>query len=184
MNVSRTLKNTFRVAAVHNGKAHGSKKPQRPTNRPVAVPLGQFPASLEGLTPPRAILRLARGPSTPSGDSPPHSRPPRARDATPTPPTRALNALAYHGRPGQKANPHHAGLLTPPGNHIPALFCQPALCDHPWHCAGAVREGWCQFRDTMSPTPIRPPRRTPLKRTAKPMKKLRTPTLRPRWTTP
>jgi hypothetical protein len=45
--------------------------------------------------------------------------------------------------PESKANPHHAGPLTPPGNHIPVLFDQPALCDHPWPCAGVVREGRC-----------------------------------------
>jgi hypothetical protein len=100
------------------------------------MPLGRLCASLERSTPPRVILRLARGPNAPSGDSPPRSRPPRTHGAAPTPPTRALNALARRGRPGQKANPLHAGPLTPPGNHIPALFRQPALCGHPWHCAG------------------------------------------------
>jgi hypothetical protein len=89
---------------------------------------------------PRAILRLARGPDAPSGDSPPRSRPPQARDAAPTPPTRTLNALARHGCPGQKANTHHAGPLTPPGNHIPTLFRQPALCGHPWHVRELCRK--------------------------------------------
>jgi hypothetical protein len=145
-------KNTLPVVAAQSGKAHDPKKPQRPTNRPVATPLGQFSASLEGLTPlgqqsasleglapPRVILRLAQGPGTPSGDSPPRSRPTRAHDVAPTPLTRALNVVARRGRPGQKVNPHHAGPLTPPGNHVPELFRQPALRGHPWHCTGSVR---------------------------------------------
>ena len=45
--------------------------------------------------------------------------------------------------PGSKANPRHAGPLTQPGNQIPALFDQPALCSHPRRCAGAVRQGRC-----------------------------------------
>jgi hypothetical protein len=37
--------------------------------------------------------------------------------------------------PGSRANPHHAGPLTPPGNPAQALFRQPlALCGHPHHC--------------------------------------------------
>jgi hypothetical protein len=48
-------KNTPRVVAAQNGKAHDPKKPQRLTYRPAAVPLGRFSASLEGQTPPRAI---------------------------------------------------------------------------------------------------------------------------------
>jgi hypothetical protein len=62
------------VTAIQSGKAHGPKKPQQPTNRPTAIPLGQFSASLEGLVPPREILHLARGPSAPLGDSLPRSR--------------------------------------------------------------------------------------------------------------
>jgi hypothetical protein len=42
-----------------------------------------------------------------------------------------------------KGESRHTGPLTPPGNHIPVLFDQPALCGHPRCCAGAVREGWC-----------------------------------------
>jgi hypothetical protein len=59
-------------------------------------------ALLEGYVPPRVSLLLAQGLRAPSGESLPRSRLPRARDATPTPPTRALNALACRGRLGQR----------------------------------------------------------------------------------
>jgi hypothetical protein len=49
----------------HTLCGHGPKKPQRPTKRSTAATLERFFASLEGLTPPRAILRLARGSSPP-----------------------------------------------------------------------------------------------------------------------
>jgi hypothetical protein len=42
-----------------------------------------------------------------------------------------------------------------------------------------VREGQCQLRDTVPPTPVRPPRHTPQKRTAEPSKEVRTPTPAP-----
>jgi hypothetical protein len=60
-----------------------------------------------------------------------------------------------------KANPYHVGALIPPGNRLPALFRQPALCGHPQHCAGAVRQGRCQLRDIVPPTLVRPPRAHP-----------------------
>jgi hypothetical protein len=83
-------------------------------------PLGQNSTSLEGWTPPRAKLCLAQGLRAPSCGTLPRSRatctlvrdsaslearvgpPPQARDTAPTPPTRALNALACRGRPGQE----------------------------------------------------------------------------------
>jgi hypothetical protein len=71
---------------------------------------------------------------------------------------------------GSKANSRHAGPLTPCGNHIPVLFRQPALCGHPWHCVGVVREGRCKLHDTLQPTLVPPPRRTPRKRTVEPRK--------------
>jgi hypothetical protein len=108
-------------------------------------------------------LRLARGPSAPSGESPPRSRPPPTHDAAPTPPTRALNALARRGHSGQRRIPATTGPLTPPGNRIPALFHQPALCGHPQRCAGAVRKGQCQLQDTVPPTPVPPPMSHPSK---------------------
>jgi hypothetical protein len=92
-------------------------------------PLGQISASLEGQSPPRANLRLARGADTPSGESPLRSKAPRPLGRfsaslegvappqtifcftrgrpglvtpAPTPPTKALNALICRGCPGQK----------------------------------------------------------------------------------
>jgi hypothetical protein len=73
-----------------------------------------------GLSTPRAILRLARGARCYTTKTPPRSRagrpfardsaslephvgpPPPARDAAPALPTRALNARARRGRPGQE----------------------------------------------------------------------------------
>jgi hypothetical protein len=75
------------------------------------------------MAPPRAIPRFARG----------H---PGLVTPAPTPPTRALIAMARRGRSGQKANPRHSGPLTPPGNHILALFRKPTLCGHSRHCVG------------------------------------------------
>jgi hypothetical protein len=87
--------NTLRVVTSQSRRAHGPESRNGPPKRTTAVPLGrisvsledwaprrQNPASLEGLMPPRANLRLARGPDPPSGESPPRSRarrPPRAR---------------------------------------------------------------------------------------------------------
>jgi hypothetical protein len=36
--------------------------------------------------------------------------------------------------PESKTNPRHVVPLTPPGNHIPALFRQPSRRGHPRHC--------------------------------------------------
>jgi hypothetical protein len=171
------------VVATQSRKAHGPKKPQRPTNRPAAIPLGRFSASLEGLAPPRAILRLTRGAGAPSGDSPPRSRPTRPRDLHAHSPDQSIKCSSTLRAPGSKANSRHAGPLTSPGNHIPMLFRQPFPRGHSWHCTGAVREGRCQLCDTMPPTPVRPPRCTPREKTTKPLKEVRTPILRPHSTT-
>jgi hypothetical protein len=123
-------------------------------------PLGWDSTSLEGRTPPRARLRLARGPDAPSGGIPPRSRagrslgqdsallegrtPPRVEfrlarcsrglaAPAPTPPTGAFNVMTQCRRPSQRrilVMP-----LTPPGNHILALFRQPSWSGHPRHCA-------------------------------------------------
>jgi hypothetical protein len=134
-------------------------------------PIGRVSASLEGWTPHRASLRLARG----------H---PELKAPAPTPPTRALNALTRRGRSGQKANHRHIGPLSPPGNRIPALFRQPSPCGHPRRCRRTVREGRCKLHDTVTPTPVRPGRCTPRRRTAEPSKRVRTPTPCPHGTTP
>jgi hypothetical protein len=148
------------------------------------------------LGPPRANFRLARGPGTaprnlrlargldaPSGESPPRSRTPRAHDPRTHSPDRSIKCTGTTREPGSKANPRHADPLTPPGNHIPALFRQPSPCGHPWHCRGVVREGRCQLRDTVSPTPVRPARRSRRKRAVEPSKGVRTPTPRSHGTT-
>jgi hypothetical protein len=129
-------------------------------------------------------LRLAQGPDAPSGESPPCSRArrPLGRDsasleAASDPRRRTYSpdqSIKCSGTPRallSNANPSHVGPLTPPGNHIPALFHQPALCGHPRRCAGAVREGRCQLCDTVPPTPVPPPRRTPRERTVEPSKR-------------
>jgi hypothetical protein len=92
--------------------------------------------------PPRASLRLARGIRTPERVSASLEAvlDPRCRTYSPD------QSIKCSGTPqalGSKANPRHADPLTPPENHIPTLFDQPALCDHPRRCAGAVREGRC-----------------------------------------
>jgi hypothetical protein len=102
-------------------------------------PLGRISASLEGWTPPRANLRLARGLDAPSGESPPRSgagrpsgesppcsRPLRARSPHAHSPDQSIKFSDTTRAPGSKANPRHAGPLTPLGNHIPALFRQPS----------------------------------------------------------
>jgi hypothetical protein len=103
-----------------------TKSPLRSRGR---RPMGRISTSLEGQMPPWANLHLARGVDAPLGESPPRSRgrrplgqlsaslddsaPPQAIlrlprglhglvMPAPTPPTRALNALTCHGRPGQK----------------------------------------------------------------------------------
>jgi hypothetical protein len=133
-------------------------------------PLVRSSASLEGLTLARATLHLARG--CPGSWRRAHS------------PDQSIKCCGMPRAPESKANPRHDGPLTPPGNHIPALFRQTALCGNLWHCTGAVPEGRCQLCDTVPPTPVRPPRRTPRKRTVEPLKKVWTSTLHPRRTAP
>jgi hypothetical protein len=100
------------------------------------TPPGRVSTSLEGLTPPRASFRLAQG----TGPLERVFRLARSR-SRPTPrtcsPDRSINCSDASRVPRSKVNPHHAGPLTPPGNHIPVLY------SHPRHCAGAVREGRC-----------------------------------------
>jgi hypothetical protein len=120
---------------------------------------------LEGLTPPRASLRLARGPNAPSGEfahrsrdrdpsgeSLPHSRPPRP--TTPHLLSRPKHLILWHAA-GARVKGESPSRRPPdtPGNHIPALFHQPSLCCHPRRCAGAVREGWCHFMTLCRPLP-------------------------------
>jgi hypothetical protein len=155
-------------ADVHLARGPGTPSGESPPRSRAGHPLGRISASLEGWSPPRANLRLARGPGAPSGESPPRSRPSRARGPCAYSPDRSIKCSDATRAHKSKANPRHAGALTPPGNRIPALFRQPALCGHPQHCAGAVRQGRCQLRDTVPPTPVRPPRRTPRRRAGNP----------------
>jgi hypothetical protein len=99
-------------------------------------PLGRISASLEGCAPPRADLRLARGPRAPSPSSkyPPHSRVPWVRNPRTHSPDRSIKHSDTPRVPGSRANPHHAGSLAPSGNQIPVMFCQPSPSGHPWHC--------------------------------------------------
>jgi hypothetical protein len=46
-------------------------------------------------------------------------------------PDQSIKCSGTPQAPGSKANPRHADPLTPPGNHILALFRQPALCGYP-----------------------------------------------------
>jgi hypothetical protein len=110
-------------------------------------------------------LRLARGLGAPSGKFPPRSGPPAPRvrlhlargtldprhcTCSPDQSIKYSDALRV---PGSKANPRHAGLLTPLGNQIPVLFDQPALCSHPRCCVGVVREGRCHSVTLCCPLP-------------------------------
>jgi hypothetical protein len=70
-----------------------------------------------------------------------HSLPPLVRRIGPSPgrracsPDQSIKCSGASRAPGSRANPHHAGPLTPPGNPAPALFRQPpALCGHLRHC--------------------------------------------------
>jgi hypothetical protein len=97
---------------------------------------------------------------------------PRRRTSSPD---RSIKCSGTLRAPRSKANPRHTNPLKPPGNHIPALFDQPALCDHPRRCAGAVREGRYHSMTLCCPLPYTstlPPR----KRTAAPSKGVRPPT--------
>jgi hypothetical protein len=142
-------------------------------------------------------LRLARGPNAPSGESPPRSRDwdPLGRDSallevTLGPrrrtysPGQSIKCSGKPRAPGSKANRRHASPLTPLGNHISALFHQPALRGHPRRCAGAVREDRCQLHDTVPLTPVPRPRHTPRRRMVEPSKGVRLPTPHPPRTAP
>jgi hypothetical protein len=73
--------------------------------------------------------------------------------------------------PWTRANPRHAGPLTPPGNPTPALFCQPpALCGHLHLCTTL-----CDKASVNSVTLCHPPpygrRATPLKEDGRTLEK-------------
>jgi hypothetical protein len=84
-------------------------------------------------------LRLARGLDAPSSESPPRSMPPRSCGPRAHSPDQSIKCSDTMQAPESKANPRHAGPLTPPKNRITVLFRQPALCGHPQHCAAHSR---------------------------------------------
>jgi hypothetical protein len=136
---------------------------------PRSLRLARGPDALSGESPPRsrdrdprASLHLARGPDTSlclaRGTGTPE-RVSASLEATSDPrrrtysPDRSIKCPGTSQALGAKANPHHADPLTSPWNHIPALFHQPTLCDHPRCCVGAVREGRCHSMTLYRPLP-------------------------------
>jgi hypothetical protein len=109
--------------------------PRRTTETPprsmAGRPLGRNSASLEGYAHPRADLRLARGLCAPSGGFPPLSGLSRVRRSRTHSPDRSIKCSSTPRAPGSRTNPRHAGPLTPPGNHIPALFHRPLVRPSP-----------------------------------------------------
>jgi hypothetical protein len=83
-------------------------------------------ASLKGWTPPQARLHLARGLDTPSSETPSRLRLLRVHRSSSHSPDQSIQCFDTTQAPGSKANPCHAGPLTPSGNYIPALFRQPS----------------------------------------------------------
>jgi hypothetical protein len=105
----------------HLAQGLGARSSESPPRSRARCPLGRISAPLEGEVPPRANVCLARGACA-------HS------------PDQGIKCSDTTRVPGSKANPRHAGPLTPPGNQIPVLFCQPSLSGHPWHCTGLCSE--------------------------------------------
>jgi hypothetical protein len=136
-----------------------------------------------GLDPPsRASLRLARGTRTPERvfASLEAALDPRHRTCSPD---RSIKCSGMSRAPGSKVNPRLAGPPTPPGNHIPAVFDQPALCVHPRRCAGVVREGRCHSMTPWRPLPYLL-HVAPRKGMTTPSKEVRSSTPRPPGATP
>jgi hypothetical protein len=134
-------------------------------------PSGEFPPRSRDPAPRSAPLEG----SSPSREAPPHLRPPVDLQHHTCFPDRSIKCSDASRVPGSKANPRHADPLTPPGNQIPTLFDQPALCSHPRCCVGRP----VSFRDTVPPTPVPPPRRAPRKRKTAPSKGVHPPTPHP-----
>jgi hypothetical protein len=126
--------------------------------RGLGAPSGEVFALLEGLTPPRTSLLLAQGTGTPErvSASLEAALDPRVRTCSPD---RSIKCPSVSQAPESNVNSHHAGPSTPLGNHISALFHQPALCDHSRRCVGRP----VSFHNTVPPAHVPPPRR-PLER--------------------
>jgi hypothetical protein len=118
--------------------------------------LGRISASLEGYTHPRAGLRFARGLCAPSGGSPLRSGVSRVRRPRAHFPDWSIKCFDMPRAPGSKENPHHAGPLTPPGNHIPPLFRQPSLQGRPCHCAALCGKASVNSVTLCRPLPYSP----------------------------
>jgi hypothetical protein len=174
---------TKKASAAHQIASHGAPRAKLHLARGPGV----APRNLRlarGLDAPRVNLRLAQGPDASSGEFPPRSRDPdpervsASLEATLDPrhctgsPDRSIKCSSTLRAPRSKENPRHASPLKPPGNHIPALFDQPALCGHPRRCAGRP----VSFHDTVLPTPVPPTRCPPRKRTVASSKGLQPPT--------
>jgi hypothetical protein len=121
-------------SGIHPGHPSGRSPPRSR----VARPLGQIFALLEGYPHPRADLRLARGlyAPSPSSASPSRLGVLQVRKPHTHSPERSIKHSDMPRALESKANPHHDGPLTPPGNHTPAMFHQPSLRGHPCHCTG------------------------------------------------
>jgi hypothetical protein len=181
----------LRVVAAQSRRAHGLESRNGPPNERPRDPSGESPSRSRtghraAETPPCSRARNPSGESTPCS----RARRPLGRDSASLEvasdprrrtysPDQSIKCTGTAWVLGSKANPRHAGPLTPPGNHIPAMFHQPTLCGHPRRCAGVVREGRCQLHDMVPPTPAPPPHRTPQKRTVGPSKGIWPPTPHP-----
>jgi hypothetical protein len=154
-------------------RAHSPNNLSDPSSGQPPRPSGELPPRSRARcyttkSSPRSRAGRPLGRTSASLEAAPSSQPPRPL------PDQSIKCSGTTRAPESKANPHHAGPLTPPGNHIPALFRQPSPCGHPWHCRGAVPEGRCQICDTVPPTLVRPACHTRRKRTAEPSKRVRT----------
>jgi hypothetical protein len=125
---------------------------------PNATPRHGASALLEGLTPCRASLRLTRGTRTPErvSASLEAALDPRRRTYSPD---RSIKCPSTSRAPESKAKSPPRRPSDTAWNHIPVLFHQPALYDHPRCCVGRP----VSFHDTVPPTPVPPPCR-PLER--------------------
>jgi hypothetical protein len=129
---SRVMRTLGRNSASLEGYAHPrAPSGKTPPRSRVMRTLGRISASLEGYAHPRAGLRLARGLCAPSGGFPPRSGVSRVRRSCTHSPDRSIKCSGTPRAPGSRTNPRHAGPLTPPGNHIPALFRQPLVRPSP-----------------------------------------------------
>jgi hypothetical protein len=119
----------------------------RPNGRGPRTWRPQWPTRTVSPSPHRAKLHFARGIQHRTNETSPRSRAghPLGRDSaslealmgSPLPhmlPRPEHLMFRHMQAPKSKMNPRHAVLLTPPGNHIPALFRQPSRWGHPHHC--------------------------------------------------